>query len=160
MKKNLPCILFFIMLFYIVQACSKSNAGKDCAVWVGDYIYKEDPVPTSTGINRIMEWELSVSQQRDTCWGLLEITGLTTYVKLLTTLSGDSSRVDVIYNKYLDGAEDFKPGDVLFSLKRDSSKVITCWSTLQPKLTDSPVEEGLCFREKKKKKIAELNVKH
>jgi|GEM_PF-3205410 len=156
MKKNLPFFLSLIVLFIIVQACSKSSTGKNCAVWVGDYIYKEDPVPTSTGINRIMEWELSVSQQRDTCWGLLEITGLTTYVKLLTTLSGDSAKVDVVYNKYLDGAEDFRPGDILFSLKKDSNKVITCWNTLQPKLTDYSADEGLCFKEKKRKKVADL----
>lgn len=149
MKKMLPFFLTLIVLFIIVLACSKSNTGKDCSVWAGDYFYKEDPVPTSTGINRIMEWELSVSQQRDTCWGLLEITGLTTYVKLLTTLSGDSTKVDVIYNKYLDGAEAFKLGDILFSLKKDSSKVITCWNTLQPKLTDFPAEEGLCFKVKR-----------
>jgi hypothetical protein len=149
MKRNVPLILSFIVLFFIVQACSTSNTGKNCAVWAGEYSYKEDPVPTATGINRIMEWELSVSQQRDTCWGLLEITGLTTYVKLLTTLSGDSSKVDVIYNKYLDGAEDFRPGDILFSLRRDSNNVITCWNTLQPKLTDFPAEEGLCFKAKR-----------
>jgi hypothetical protein len=88
------------MLFLL--SCSKTNTFIHCTDWVGDYAFHEDPVPTATGINKIMEWELSVSQNSDTCFGTLEITGLTTYIKLLTTLSGDSARVDVVYNKYLD----------------------------------------------------------
>lgn len=151
MKRSLLIASFIIMCVFILIACSKSNSFIHCTNWVGEYAYNEDPVPTATGINKIMEWELSVTQQRDTCWGILEITGLTTYVKLLTTLSGDSSRVDVIYNRYLDGAEDFKPGDVLFSLSRDSSQLITSWNKLLPKLADNPVAEGLCFRQQKKK---------
>jgi|SRR4051812_2233973 hypothetical protein len=152
MKGSLLIPVFIIMSVFILIACSKSNSFIHCTDWVGEYAYHEDPVPTATGINKIMEWELSVSQQGDTCWGILEITGLTTYVKLLTTLSGDSSRVDVVYNKYLDGAEDFKPGDVLFSLSRDSSRIITSWNRLLPKLADNPATEGLCFSLQKKRK--------
>jgi hypothetical protein len=103
-----------------------------------------------------MQWELSVSQQNDTCWGTLEITGLTTYIKLLTTLSGDSSRVDVIYNKYLDGSEDFNPGDVLFSLSKDSNKIITTWNRLQPLLADNHETEGAYFKMLKKAKYKDL----
>jgi hypothetical protein len=113
-------------------------------------------VPTATGINKIMEWELSVSQLHDTCWGVLEVAGLTTYIKLLTTLSGDSSRVNVIYNKYLDGSQDFKPGEVLFSLTKDSSKIITNWKGLQPMLVEFPEMEGVCFSRSKKGKQREL----
>jgi hypothetical protein len=152
MKRNLPWFVLFVFVLMLVCSCSKTHTGKDCAGWVGDYSYHEDPVPTATGINRIMEWELSVSYQRDTCWGILEITGLRTYVKLLTTLTGDSSRVDVVYNKYLDGSDEYRPGDVLFSLKKDSSKIITAWNTLQPMLEEYPQEEGVCFTLKKKKR--------
>jgi hypothetical protein len=123
---------------------------------VGDYSFHEDPVPTATGINKIMQWELSVSQQNDTCWGTLEITGLTTYIKLLTTLSGDSSRVDVIYNKYLDGSEDFNPGEVLFSLGKDSNKITTTWNRLQPLLAENHETEGAYFKLLKKAKYKDL----
>jgi hypothetical protein len=156
MKGSLLIPVSIITSVIILIACSKSNSFIHCTNWVGEYAYNEDPVPTATGINKIMEWELSVSQQRDTCWGILEITGLTTYVKLLTTLSGDSSKVDVVYNKYLDGAEDFKPGDVLFSLIRDSSRIITSWNRLLPKLADNPAADGLCFKLQKKKKHEDL----
>jgi hypothetical protein len=128
-----------------------------CTNWVGDYAFHEAPVPTETGINKIMEWELTVSQaqQGDTCFGTLEITGLTTYMKLLTTLSGDSSRVDVVYNKYLDGSHDFKPGDVLFSLHKDSNHIVTTWNQLHPLLADDADAEGACFKLLKKRR-AEL----
>jgi hypothetical protein len=137
-------------------SCSKRKLFTNCATWVGDYSYHELPVPTATGINKIMEWELSVSQERDTCFGTLEITGLTTYIKLLTTLSGDSSKVDVTYYKYLDGSQDFKPGEVLFSLSKDSSKIITDWKRLQPMLVEFPALEGICFNRLKKRKQDDL----
>jgi hypothetical protein len=144
--------LFALLLLFTLFSCSKSNSFGHCTNWVGDYSYHELPVPTATGINKIMEWELSVSKQNDTCWGTLEITGLTTYIKLLTTLSGDSSRVDVTYNKYLDGSQDFKPGEVLFSLSKDGSYLITGWKGLQPMLIEFPAMEGICFNRLKKRK--------
>lgn len=152
MKRSLFVPVLVILSLFIVIACSKSNTFIHCSDWVGDYSFHEDPVPTATGINKIMEWELSVSQLRDTCWGTLEITGLTTYIKLLTTLSGDSSKVDVVYNKYLDGSEDYKPGEVLFSLSRDSNKIITTWNKLTPMLAENHEAEGSCFRRLKKRK--------
>jgi hypothetical protein len=86
----------------------------------------------------------------------LEITGLTTYIRLLTTISGDSSNVDVTYYKYLDGSQDYKPGEVLFSLSKDGSKLITDWKTLQPMLVDFPAMEGICFDRLKKRKQEDL----
>jgi hypothetical protein len=145
-------IVFVALLLTILYSCSKSNTFIHCSDWVGDYAYHEDPVPTATGINKIMQWELTVSQQHDTCWGTLEITGLTTYIKLLTTLSGDSSRVDVVYNRYLDGSEDFKPGDVLFTLSKDSNTITTTWNRLTPLLAENHEAEGACFKQLKKRK--------
>jgi hypothetical protein len=156
MKRIVPVPMAVCLLLFILHACSKSNTFIHCTNWVGEYSYYEDPVPTATGINKIMQWELSVSQQNDTCWGTLEITGLTTYIKLLTTLSGDSSRVDVVYNKYLDGSEDFNAGDVLFSLSKDSNKIITTWNRLQPLLADNHEAEGGYFKLLKKAKYKDL----
>lgn len=149
LRNNVPVFVCMILLC----SCSKTNTFVHCSNWIGDYAFHEDPVPTATGINKIMEWELTVSQTQnsDTCFGTLEITGLTTYIKLLTTLSGDSSRVDVVYNKYLDGSHDFKPGDVLFSLHKDSNQIVTSWKQLQPMLEDNPDAEGACFKLLKKK---------
>jgi hypothetical protein len=156
MKRIVPVPVAVCLLLFMLHACSKSNTFTHCSDWVGNYSYHEDPVPTATGINKIMQWELSVSQQNDTCWGTLEITGLTTYIKLLTTLSGDSSRVDVVYNKYLDGSEDFNPGEVLFSLGKDSNKIITAWNRLQPLLADNHDTEGAYFKLLKKAKYKDL----
>lgn len=147
MKRSTAVFLLFTLL-----SCSKTNTFIHCTDWVGDYAFHEDPVPTATGINKIMEWELSVSQQSDTCFGTLEISGLTTYIKLLTTLSGDSSRVDIVYNKYLDGSHEFKPGDVLFSLRKDSNRIITTWNQLHPMLDEFADGEGACFKQLKKAK--------
>ncbi|OQP44625.1 hypothetical protein A4H97_09665 [Niastella yeongjuensis] len=148
--------LFVLLLCFTLSSCSKSNSFAHCTDWVGDYSYHELPVPTATGINKIMEWELSVTQQHDTCFGTLEITGLTTYIKLLTTLSGDSSQVEVAYYKYLDGSQDFKPGEVLFSLNKDGETLLTDWKTLQPMLVEFPAMEGICFNKLKKRKPNDL----
>jgi len=159
MKRSLLIAVPVLLFLCSMYSCSKTNTFIHCTNWVGDYSYHEDPVPTATGINKIMEWELSVSQQHDTCWGTLEITGLTTYIKLLTILSGDSSKVDVVYNSYLDGSQDFKPGDVLFSLRRDSNTIITTWNRLTPMLAEDHEIEGACFRQLKKRKDDELSFK-
>lgn len=153
MKIMLRISVPVFVLIILLCSCSKTNTFVHCSDWVGDYAFHEDPVPTATGINKIMEWELTVSQEQknDTCFGTLEITGLTTYIKLLTTLSGDSSRVDVVYNKYLDGSHDFKPGDILFSLHKDSNHIVTTWNQLHPMLEDNPDAQGSCFKLLKKK---------
>ncbi|WP_205509702.1 DUF5991 domain-containing protein [Longitalea arenae] len=157
MKRSLLIVVSASLLSSIFYSCSKSNSFIHCTNWVGDYAFYEAPVPTATGINKIMEWELSVSQQRDTCWGMLEITGLTNYMKILTTLSGDSSKVDVVYYKYLDGTTHFNPGDILFSLSRDdSSKILTNWNRLQPMLAEFPDVEGSCFKRLKNRKANDL----
>ena len=153
MKRSL--LIVIPVLLITMHSCSKTNTFIHCADWVGNYVFHEDPVPTATGINKIMEWELSVAQTSDTCFGTLEITGLTTYIKLLTTLSGDSSGVDVVYNKYLDGSQDFEPGDVLFSLHRDSSHIITTWKQLHPMLAENPETAGTCFKLLKNAKYKE-----
>lgn len=156
MKRSLLIAVSVLFGSFVIISCSKSSSFMHCPTWVGDYSYNEVPVPTATGINKIMEWQLSVSQQQDTCWGVLEINGLTTYIKLLTTLSGDSSRVNVVYNKYLDGSQDFKPGEVLFSLSKDSGKIITGWKGLQPMLAEFPDMEGVYFNRSKKRRPNEL----
>lgn len=154
MKRYLLIIVSLIAVG-VICACSKTNTFIHCHDWVGEYSFHEEPVPTSTGINKIMQWELSVEKQNDTCFGVLEITGLTTYIKLLTTLSGDSSRVDVVYHQYLEGSEDYQPGDVLFSLSRDTNQIITHWNRLQPLLAEEHEVSGSCFKQLKKKKQAE-----
>jgi len=156
MKRSLLIVVSILFVLFVMNSCSKSNSLKNCTNWVGDYSFHELPVPTATGINKIMEWELSVSQQRDTCFGTLEITGLTTYIKLLTTLSGDSSKVNVTYYKYLDGSQDYKPGEVLFSLNKDGNNIITGWKRLQPMLVEFPALEGICFNRLKKRKQDDL----
>jgi hypothetical protein len=156
MASNFMKSLFVLLLLFMIYSCSKSNSFAHCTDWVGDYSYHELPVPTATGINKIMEWELSITQQRDTCFGTLEITGLTTYIKLLTTISGDSSHIDVTYYKYLEGSQDYKPGEVLFSLNNEGNTLITDWKTLQPMLVEFPALEGSCFERMKKRKQEDL----
>lgn len=156
MKRSLLIVVSILFVLFMITSCSKSNSFAHCTDWVGEYSYHELPVPTATGINKIMEWELSITQQRDTCFGTLEITGLTTYIKLLTTISGDSSHVDVNYYKYLDGSQDFKPGEVLFSMNNDGKKLITDWKTLQPMLVEFPALEGICFERLKKRRQEDL----
>jgi hypothetical protein len=52
--------------------------------------------------------------------------------------------------------EDFNPGDVLFSLGKDSNKIITTWNRLQPLLADNHETEGAYFKLLKKAKYKDL----
>ena len=159
MKRHLLVLVPVIVCAWLSASCSKTSDTKDLSNWIGDYVYKENPVEAVQGIYRNMVWQLSIQLQNDTCRGILELTGDRTYVKALTTISGDSNYVDVVFNKLLDGAdENFIEGETLFSMTRDSGKIITTWDRLEPRLEEFPAEECVCFAYSKKKKKSKKKV--
>jgi hypothetical protein len=153
MKRHLHAVVPAIVFAWLFTSCSKTSDTKDLTNWIGDYVYKEDPVEAVQGIYRNMVWQLSIQLQNDTCRGILELMGDRTYVKALTTIQGDSNYVDVVFNKLLDGTdENLMEGETLFSMTRDSGRIVTTWDRLEPRLEEFPTEECVCFASKKKKK--------
>ena len=153
MKRHLhtavPVVLFPLLFIY----CSKTSNTRDLSAWIGDYVYKEDPIEAVQGIFKTMEWQLSIQLQNDTCRGILELMGDRTYIKALTTISGDSNYVDVVFNKLLDGSdENLVEGETLFSITKNNGKLITTWDRLEPRLEEFPPEECECFASSSKKK--------
>lgn len=156
MKRCLHAIVFT----FLFMSCSKTSNTKDLSSWLGDYVYKEDPVEAVQGIYKTMIWQLSIQLQNDTCRGILEILGDRTYVKALTTIKGDSNHVDVIYNKLLDGAdENFIEGETLFTMTKDNGNIITTWDRLEPRLEEYPLQDCVCFASQKKKKLKKTRKK-
>ena len=150
MKTSLHAVILFSWIFL---SCSKTSNTKDLSPWLGDYVYKEDPVEAVQGIYKTMVWQLSIQSQNDTCRGILEILGDRTYVKALTTISGDSNYVDVVFNKLLDGSdENFVEGETLFTLTKDTANIITTWDRLEPRLEAFSAQDCVCFATQKKKK--------
>lgn len=162
MKRHLHTAVPVVLFPFIILSCSKNGNSKDLRAWIGDYVYKEDPVEAVQGIYRTMVWQLSIQLQNDTCRGILELMGDRTYIKALTTISGDSNYVDVAFNKLLDGSdENFMEGETLFSITRNNGKLITTWDRLEPRLLDFPPEECECFASSsKKKKKTKTRKKH
>lgn len=161
MKRHLHAVVPAILFVWLFVSCSKTSDTKDLTNWIGDYVYKEDPVEAVQGIYRNMVWQLSIQLQNDTCRGVLELMGDRTYVKALTTINGDSNYVDVVFNKLLDGVdENLIEGETLFSMTRDNGKIITTWDRLEPRLEEFPAEECICFASSKKKKKAKSKKKN
>lgn len=151
MKKRLHVAVPAFFLVLMIVSCSKTSNTKDLSVWVGDYVYKEEPIEATQGIFKNMVWQLSIQLQNDSCKGILEILGDRTYTKALTTITGDSNYIDVVFNKLLNGAdENLIDGEILFSMARDHGKLITTWDLLEPRLEEFPPGDCICFISKKK----------
>lgn len=153
MKRHLHAAVPVFFLALILISCSKTNDTRDLSAWTGDYVYREEPIEATQGIFRNMQWNLSIQLQNDSCKGVLEILGDQTYMKALTTISGDSNYIDVVFNKLIDGSdENLIEGETLFSMTRDNGRITTTWDRLEPRLAEFPPDDCDCFVAKKKKK--------
>lgn len=139
-------LLTFLVSILTIVSCSHSNNLKNLNVWTGEYNYDEKPVKAIAGYSMVMSWRLSININADTCQGLLEIDGQQTYIKLLTTITGDTNAIAITYNSLIDGLdENLKKGDTLFMLSRNADKLKTKRFALEPRLLENPVKECDCF---------------
>ena len=134
------------MLVLTILSCSNSNNLKGLDGWLGEYSYEEEPVKAIAGYSMAMDWKLSINKDGDTCQGILEVNGQQTYIKLLTTVTGDTSSITITYNSLIDGTgENLRRGDTLFMLSRHADILKTKWVALGPRLLKSPNKECDCF---------------
>ena len=109
--------------------------------WYGYYIFEE-------GVPRLAwAYGLWIYDSDGEVYAELSVDGHLMSMRLLATLRGDASRVDVIFKDYYDvGDKVFcEKGDVLFTLVRDGNEVLTYWDGLQPNLEKSMGSGILAF---------------
>jgi hypothetical protein len=145
MRKAFIIIPVFV-LAVTLNFCSGKTNSENPDKWIGKYSYEEEPIKAIAGYYMVMEWELSITEKKDSCQGVLDVNGQQTYMKLLTAVSGDSNAVAISYNRLIDGLDyGLKKGDTLFILSKVAGKIITKWKALEPRLAEMPPRECNCF---------------
>ena len=131
----------------ILLSCSNKHNSPNLNSWIGNYGYEEDPIKAIAGYNMMMVWEFDIVKNEKTYKGILEVNGQQTFTKLATNISGDSSKIFIMYDSLIDGSKELlKTGDTLFSLSKKQGKLITNWYSLEPRLPEFPPKECACFQ--------------
>ena len=134
-------IFFFLLtilcLFSFIQKSSAQQPN-----WVGKYLYEEDPQQNAGGGPMIMEWKIAITQKANKLQGLLDVSGQTTFFQYLTDVVNTPAGINIVFVKQTDGPvyqyNQPKKGDILFTLTKKGSKILTVWGTLSPMLTNKP----------------------
>lgn len=150
MQKIILKLFAFSFISFTIGSCSNNHHSNNLDSWVGNYHYEEAPVKADAGYAMVMDWKLTISKQNDTCAGILLINGQQTFMKLKTTLAGDTANVAIVYDRLIDGSEgQLKNGDTLFTLTKIDQEFKTTWFSLEPRLADNPPKECTCFYQTK-----------
>ncbi|MBO0357879.1 hypothetical protein J0X19_07980 [Hymenobacter sp. BT186] len=117
--------------------------------WVGTYQYEEKPVKALAGYSMSMLWKLTLQpQDSKALGGLLSVEGQQTYMKLKVRATGSAQDAQISFLQLVDGNDyqQFKPGDVLLRLRKDSKGVTrTYWGKLQPRLSETYKDGQVSF---------------
>lgn len=143
-------IHFFIIILVLLIGC---KSVPELSEWQGEYSYEEELVEAVAGYSMIMQWEVSISEENGEYVGVLEVNGQQTSMKLKTSIEGNSTQVSVKFKQGLEGIgyEQFKPGDELFRLEKNSEgNIVTFWQKLEPGLSEK-YENGKVYFVKMKK---------
>ena len=150
MQKLILNLLTFSFISLTISGCSNSHNSNDLDNWAGNYHYEETPVDANAGYAMVMDWNLSISRQNDSCTGILEVNGQQTFLKLKTNLAGDTSNMAVIYDGLIEGNdEQLKNGDTLFTLTKTVHGIKTTWFSLEPRLVPNSPKVCTCFYQTK-----------
>lgn len=142
-------LLAFSLIWFSIASCSTHYQLNNLDAWVGDYRYDETPIRAIAGYAMVMTWDFSISKHNDSCTGVLEVNGQQTFMKLKTTLEGDTSNLAVIYDGLIDGMEgiagQLKNGDTLLTLTKTAQGLKTTWFSLEPRLPANSPKVCNCF---------------
>jgi len=150
MQKVILNLLASSFVSLTISGCSNSHNSNNLDNWVGNYHYEETPVEANAGYAMVMDWNLTISKQHDSCTGILEVNGQQTFMRLKIDLEGDTSNIAVIYDGLIDGSDaQLKNGDTLFTLTKTAHGFKTTWISLEPRLLNNPPRVCTCFYQTK-----------
>ena len=97
--------------------------------WVGAYSFSEYAPPDQN-----MFYSITIYYKEYNYFAKICIDGFQTLERLLAKVSGDTNSIKLEFLKYLPDNmfESYKQGEVLLSLEKRGSKLITHWGKIQP----------------------------
>lgn len=104
------------------------------ATWLGEYSFSEYAPP-----NQNMFYSITVYCEGNNFFAQFSIDGFQRLERLLAKVSGDANSIEFEFLKYLPDnmLEIYEEGDVLLTLQKIDSKLITFWGKLQPLLLEN-----------------------
>lgn len=159
MKKNNIGLFLIVLIMILLSSCNNSSGhpSNDIQDWVGYYesvmsTKFDDSLPdsdVSPNTNKTVIYSLSIYQEKNQYFADFTAEGWLTYYKVKATVVGESNKISIIYDSYIDGVNSFTiadpvPGDVLYKMIKIDNRVETSWSW--------PNENGLTDSFEKKKK--------
>lgn len=99
------------------------------ATWVGEYSFSEYAPPDQN-----MFYSITIYYEDNNYFAKISIDGFQRIKRLLAKVSGDTNSIKLEFLKYLpdNRFESYKQGEVLLSLEKRGSKLITHWGEIQP----------------------------
>lgn len=126
----------------LADETSKSD---DLDSWIGTYSYSR-----YDDLGKEARYEVSVYKVINYYYAIVSVYGAEYHVFLDAGIKGSEDTIDIIYNDIAYNWSDnfpvfFSPGDILFSLSKESARISTDWAAmlLVPELSSET--DGICF---------------
>jgi len=109
------------------------------AVWVGQYSYAEIDANIGNPPGSVVAYGLCVYQMGTSLFAAISVSVFGTAQSIMATVDGGADTVTVNFESYVGkvpaNAPKYKPGDVLFTMTRQGTKITTQWGSMKPKLS-------------------------
>ena len=140
-------IFLALMMLSLCTACSHDPLKG----WVGAYLFEEvSPQDPDMMTATAMEHKIEIYEENGEYFATINIDGFQTMENVKAKVSGDQKSIDLIFDEYLPDSIEYEygryeQGDILLSLERGDSKLITHWGEMTPKLTQNSPATGEYF---------------
>ena len=138
MKKT---VLIFISIILLLPSCSiGDNSLND---WIGHYKFYEFAEPNMNKFARI-----EIYKNNEEYFANVNIDGWMTMKRIIAKISGDKNKIDILFEGYDADDVHYEPlvkGDILLSLSKEDSQIITAWGEITPMLKENE-KDGVYFQ--------------
>ena len=126
-----------------VNGGNENDTSIDDSFWADEYAFNE----VLEGQSHIgKSYVLNIYQKDEKYWADISIDGWQTLRRLKAHVEGDNDSIQLIFDSYLpdNDFELFSTGDVLLTLTKRESKIITKWGEIKPIVRENE-KDGVYF---------------
>lgn len=130
-------------LLLLFNTCSHKKIN-----WVGSYrFFEEKPFPGNQEVKLQWSYFLEIYKDQGQIKANLKINGYDMVININCHTRREEQSISFIFDEYnsKNHSQDFKSGDILFTLKRQNGQTLTLWETLLPQ-TQKAGKKCYCFK--------------
>jgi len=145
MKFNkFPIIILIGIVMTLVNGC-KSD---DLLSWIGEYDFDEmSPSAIEENVNLAWSYTIQIYEEKDGLFADINVDGFQRMERIHSKIFKDNGKINLVFDSYLPDNmfEQYKQGDVLLSLERTDSDIITIWGEMKPMVLEN-LNSGVYFQ--------------